>query len=196
MIVNSSQDLCFPSASSKLPSKTNKMELSQACKKEGGVPSLISMMVLRERCSGEPQTREETSKSNELDTSALLAVLDGIDLLDMSFTSQHSRFDDSSRVNSKVPLRKPERRLSWESLTGDEQSTSVHESSSNAVFDVITSEQSPVRRGSNLLHRLSTSSQGDTALCKPTRKSSGDNLFALHKRRQPRHSLGSFLSAR
>jgi hypothetical protein len=161
------------------------MEHSHDCSKEADVPSLISMMVLREGCFRKPQTQEDTSKPKVLDTSALLAVLEGIDLRDMS-SSQHSRFQDSgSRVNnSMVPLRKPERQLSWESLTGDEQYTPVHESSANAVFDEITpKQQSPVRRGSDLMHRVRhTSIAGDMALCKPTRKSSSENLVELPKR--------------
>lgn len=207
MIANSSQDLCLPSSCDKLPSKTNKMELSHAYKKESDVPSLISLVALREGCFEMPSILKDASKSEVSTNDALLAILDGTDFLEMSSSSQHSLLQDSDsasrrtigRLNSMIPIRKPERQPSWESLNGDEPSTTFHESSpsaKNAVFDVITSENYVTNRGSDLLCR-SMSTPKDIALCKPKRKSSSENLTELPKlRRQARHSLDSLILTR
>ncbi|KAL3935488.1 MAG: hypothetical protein SGBAC_008999 [Bacillariaceae sp.] len=181
------------------------MELSHAYKKESDVPSLISLVTLREGCFEMPSILKDASKSEVSTNDALLAILDGTDFLEMSSSSQHSLLQDSDstsrrtigRLNSMIPIRKPERQPSWESLNGDEPSITFHESPSakNAVFDVITSENNVTNRGSDLLRR-SMSTPKDIALCKPKRKSSSENLTELPKLRQARHSLDSLILTR
>ena len=209
----------FPQSSHSLPRKNTKMEYSSSdSKKAGGIPSLISMMAVQSIQTPSSSSSLSAQHKKMFDNTSLLAALD--DVLDIA--SSPSRFDESpiqcrktrGILNSMVPVRKPERLPSCESLTSEvgprvpahqQQQQQQVVSTANAVFDTIAPPLTSLNRGQSfdfalskptrksscenlVLLRRETSVPGDMALSKPSRKASCENLIELYRRSKERHS--------